>query len=58
MKSALERYNRHSNKPYNIELSYGAFLTETDSNAQLEDYIKISDSRMYEQKLSKPGRRK
>ena len=58
LKSALERHNRHSNKPYNIELSYGAFLTDTDSNAKLEDYIKISDSRMYEQKLSKPGRRK
>ncbi|WP_295085255.1 GGDEF domain-containing protein [Ruminococcus sp.] len=58
MQSALERYNRHSNKPYNIELSYGAFLIETDNGAKLEDYIKISDSRMYEQKLSKPGRRK
>ena len=28
LKSALERHNRHSNKPYNIELSYGAFLVE------------------------------
>ena len=58
LQSALERHNRHSNKPYNIELSFGSFLIETDSNAKLEDYIKISDSRMYEQKLSKPGRRK
>ena len=54
----IKRHNQNSNKPYDINVSYGAFLTEADSTSSLEDFIKISDSRMYEQKRSKPGRRK
>ena len=57
LQGALDSFNHNSNKPYNIELSYGSFLTDTDSSGRLEDFIKISDSRMYEQKLAKPGRR-
>lgn len=51
-------HNKLSLKPYNIELSYGAFIIDTDHNGRLEDFLRISDSRMYEQKLAKPGRRK
>ena len=58
LEGALDSFNNNSNKPYRIDLSYGSFLTDTDSSGRLEDFIKISDSRMYEQKLAKPGRRK
>ena len=51
-------YNSNSNKPYNIELSYGTYLTECDSRDSLEEFLRISDLRMYEMKQSKPGRRR
>ena len=67
--SRLERFIRHirarvaefneSNKSnYTLDFSIGAYLTETDSFGKIEDFLKISDERMYEQKMSKPGRRK
>ncbi len=49
-------YNKSQGKPYKIELSYGAYLIEADKNTRIEDLLKISDSRMYKQKMSKPGR--
>ena len=54
----IKRHNQNSSKPYDINVSYGAFLTEADSSSSLEEFIRISDSKMYDQKLSKPGRRK
>ena len=51
-------YNESFNKPYRIELSYGALITSANSNSRLEDLLKISDERMYEMKQAKPNRRK
>ena len=51
-------YNASQGKPYKLELSYGIYMTEADKNTRIEDLIKISDSRMYKQKMSKPGRQK
>ncbi len=53
-----DEYNKNHDKPYKIELSYGGYLCETDNNGSIEEFMKISDSRMYEQKMSKPNRRK
>ena len=50
-------YNESFNKPYRIELSYGALITSANSNSRLEDLLKISDERMYEMKQAKPNRR-
>ena len=58
MKELIADYNEKNNKPYKIDFSFGTYLSETDSEGRLEDLLKISDSRMYEQKLSKPGRRR
>lgn len=52
-----DEYNAKHDKPYRIELSYGSYLCETDKNGSIEDFLKISDERMYEQKMSKPGRK-
>lgn len=54
----IARYNAVSKKPYAIQVSYGTYLTEADKESRLEDLIKVSDSRMYEQKMNKPNRRK
>ncbi|WP_024859580.1 diguanylate cyclase domain-containing protein [Ruminococcus flavefaciens] len=51
-------YNGYSKKPYSVELSFGAYLVETDSTGRLEDFLKISDARMYKQKNAKHTRRK
>ncbi|MBO4523077.1 MAG: GGDEF domain-containing protein [Ruminococcus sp.] len=53
-----EEYNENHDKPYRIEMSYGSYLCETDKDGSIEDFLKISDARMYEQKMSKPGRKK
>ncbi len=58
MKEQIADYNKANKRGYVIDFSYGAYLTETDSYGQIEDFLKISDSRMYEQKQSKPGRRR
>lgn len=54
----IARYNAAAKKPYALQVSYGANLTSADSEARLEDLIKVSDTRMYEQKMNKPNRRK
>ena len=53
-----EEYNENHDKPYRIEMSYGSYLCETDKDGSIEDFLKISDARMYEQKMAKPGRKK
>lgn len=58
LEEAVGKYNAVSNKPYKVELSYGSYLTECDSSGSLEEFLRISDQRMYEMKQSKPGRRR
>ena len=50
-------FNNTNDKGYQLEFSYGAYLTETDSYGRIEEFLKVSDGRMYEQKMTKPGRR-
>lgn len=50
-------YNEQQNKPYKIEMSYGSYMCESDKNCNIEEFLKISDSRMYAQKMAKPGRK-
>ena len=58
LEELARKYNCNSNKPYKIELSYGTYLTDGDSSDSLEEFLRISDLRMYDMKLAKPGRRK
>ena len=57
LKLLCDKYNAENDKPYKIELSCGAYITETDKSGQLESFLKISDLRMYKQKMSKHSRR-
>ena len=52
-----DEYNERREKPYRIEMSFGAYLCETDNSGSIEDFLKISDTNMYEQKMSKHGRK-
>ena len=58
MKAYVAEYNESNKRNYQLDFSIGAYITETDSFGKIEDFLKVSDSRMYEQKMSKPGRRK
>ncbi|MCR5251822.1 MAG: GGDEF domain-containing protein [Lachnospiraceae bacterium] len=58
MKEYADEYNRNNDRGYVLDFSYGAYLTETDSYGRLEEFLKVSDARMYEQKMTKPGRRR
>ena len=58
LRRKLKTYNTEMKKPYQLDLSYGTFLTMTDGSGRLDDFLRISDSRMYEQKQAKPNRRK
>ena len=56
--SHVAEYNANNRCGYELSFSIGSYITEADSYGSIEDYLKISDERMYEQKMSKPGRRK
>lgn len=58
MKQFISDFNRSNKSEYSLDFSYGAYIAETDSYGRIEEYLKISDERMYEQKMSKPGRRR
>lgn len=45
--------NRKKNKPYQLSVSVGSVLAETDTAADLDELFRISDSRMYLQKNAK-----
>nr|MCR5167144.1 GGDEF domain-containing protein [Oscillospiraceae bacterium] len=54
----VESYNKSYSKAYDLAVSYGTYLTEADKNSKFDDLLKVSDTRMYEQKMTKPNRRK
>ncbi|MBR6315973.1 MAG: GGDEF domain-containing protein [Lachnospiraceae bacterium] len=58
LSEAIEAYNKVSGKPYKVSLSCGAYLAETDSKGRIEDFLSVSDARMYEAKMKKPGKRR
>ena len=58
MNEFVDEYNRANKMDYKMDFSIGTYLTEADSFGRVEEYFKISDARMYEQKMAKPGRRK
>ncbi len=55
---AIDAYNKVSGKPYKVSLSCGAYLAEADSKGRIEDFLSVSDARMYEAKMKKPGKRR
>jgi diguanylate cyclase (GGDEF)-like protein len=54
----VREFNAKKDKPYLIDVSFGTCMDEINSIGRLEELLKISDERMYNQKLGKPGRRK
>ena len=58
MKQYTAEYNDSNKRGYLLDFSWGAYITESDSYGRIEEFLKISDARMYEQKMTKPGRRR
>ena len=58
MNEYVDEYNASNKRNYKLGFSIGTYMTETDSYGRIEDFLKISDERMYEQKMNKPGRRR
>ncbi len=58
MNRYAEEYNKVNHRGYDLQFSYGAYIAEADPFAKIEDFLKISDARMYEQKMAKPGRKR
>ena len=56
MNQMVEEFNRSNNCDYKLDFSFGAYLTDTNAFGQIEEFLKISDARMYAHKMSKPGR--
>ncbi len=48
--SAIDDFNAESGAPYKVRISCGAVKARIKSTEQLDDFIKIADIRMYEQK--------
>ncbi|MCI8308354.1 MAG: GGDEF domain-containing protein [Lachnospiraceae bacterium] len=49
----MESYNEENPMPFNVEISYGSVLIDEFDTGNLENYMKSSDDRMYEQKFRK-----
>ncbi len=49
----LDKWNENSIYEYQVTASYGASLTSENKHLSLNDYINLSDKRLYEQKRSK-----
>ncbi|WP_303825483.1 GGDEF domain-containing protein [Ruminococcus flavefaciens] len=49
----LARFNASSKKKYKVEVSLGSFLGVPDFEGGLDNYIKIADARMYENKTKR-----
>ena len=49
-------FNKANTCDYQLDFSFGAYLTTTNASGSIEEFLKISDARMYEQKMGKPGR--
>ncbi|MEE3392374.1 MAG: GGDEF domain-containing protein [Lachnospiraceae bacterium] len=47
----LDEFNMRSGKPYIVSTSIGIVTGEADGQISLEEYIKIADERMYEEKV-------
>ena len=58
MRQLVVEYNETNTKEYQFDFSMGYYMTETDSFGQLETFLRVSDERMYQQKMTKPNRRK
>ncbi len=52
IRDALETFNQHSGKPYTVSLSCGAYIAEANSMCRIEDFLRVSDARMYEEKFN------
>lgn len=46
----FERYNSNSGKPYTVGISLGFYCGVPDENSEFQEYMKIADDRMYENK--------
>ena len=57
MQTKVKEFNLHNKTGYILDFSCGDHIVETDSNGLIEEFLKISDSKMYEEKLSKPDRK-
>lgn len=52
-----DEYNDANNNGYKLDFSCGSYMTDMDSFGKLEEFLKVADAKMYEQKMTKPGRR-
>lgn len=57
LKKYTDEYNEANKRGYKLDFSCGTYMTEADAFGRIEEYLKIADGRMYEQKMTKPGRR-
>ena len=46
-----------SGKPYTVSLSCGAYIAEANFMCRIEDFLRVSDARMYEEKMKKKAGR-
>lgn len=49
----INQYNNSSNQPFKVHVSYGWSIVKPTAGVTLEEYLIISDSKMYQQKYQK-----
>ena len=58
IRRTLEAEGNAQKLPFPLTMSIGTVVTDPESEQTLADYVKIADSRMYEEKVQKRAVRK
>ncbi len=54
----LKEQEKNVDIPFELSISVGSVVTDPESELYLEDYVKLADNKMYEEKVAKKANRK
>ena len=58
MRKELEQEGKRMSLPFSLSISVGSVVTEPEKNLSFEDYVKIADEKMYQEKTAKKAERR
>ena len=53
----LKQIEKETDFPYALEVSIGEVLTDPDSELGFEDYVRLADEKMYQEKVNRRANR-
>ena len=53
----MKQIEKETDFPYALEVSIGEVLTDPDSDLGFEDYVRLADEKMYQEKVNRRANR-